>query len=577
MKCKQAVRRSPLGLGVLAAGICGIAVGAAFGRGPVARPSFIVVMTDDQGYGDVGVHGNALIQTPNLDRFAAEGVELTRFYCSPVCAPTRASLMTGRYYYRTGVIHTSRGGAKMHGQEVTVAEILREAGYQTGIFGKWHLGDNYPMRPQDQGFAESLVHRSGGIGQTPDRPNGYFDPILRHNGRRVQARGYCTDVFFDAAVRFIEAAADEPFFVYLPTNAPHTPLEISPEYSDPYKAKGLDDVTAKAYGMITNIDENLGRLIEKLATLGLRDKTVVVFLTDNGAQQRRYNAGLRGRKSWTYEGGIRVPCFLQWPGTLAGGRKIGRIAAHVDVLPTLLDFAGVGRPKDLALDGESLVPLLREGSAAGWPDRTLYFQCHRGLDPKRYQNCAAVAQRFKMVGYPGTFSQEDLEPSGEPILELYDVEKDPGETTNLANEQPELLARLRVGYDAWFDDVGAARRFTPGVIHLGSDAENPLLLCRYQDGTYRGGVPHGWSVEIEQAGRYRLTINRGEADGKGRMHVTFNGQSWSRPLGAGENAAVLDLPKGKGVLDAWFVEEGKDRVVVSDNSTIGNVEVRRIE
>ena len=543
---------------------------------PARAPNLIVILTDDQGYGDVGVHGNEMIETPRVDRFAAEGVELTRFYTSPVCAPTRASLMTGRYYYRSGVIHTSRGGAKMHGEEVTVAELLSRAGYRTGIFGKWHLGDCYPMRPQDQGFAESLVHRSGGIGQTPDTPNSYFDPLLWHNGKPVQSRGYCTDVFFNAAMDFIEASRDGPFFVYLPTNAPHTPLEVSPKYSDPYKAKGLNDATAKVYGMVTNIDENFGRLLDRLESLGLRDDTVVIFFGDNGPQQNRYNAGLRGRKSSTYEGGIRAACFVQWPGQFAGGRKIDRVAAHLDILPTLTALAGVEQPGSLRLDGVSLLPLLW-GTARQWPDRTLYFQCHRGLEPKRYQNCAAVSQTLKMVGYPGTFSQENLDTSGEPVLELYDLATDPGEENDLAQAQPQALARLRAGYEAWFEDVKGTRQFAPGVIHVGSASENPVLLCRYQDGNYRDGVPHGWSVEIEQSGRYRLTINRGELSGPGKMYVSWDGRESSRPLPAGESSAVFELGRGKGVIDVWFVEDGKERVIFSDSSTIGNTEAELLD
>ena len=553
-----------------------LAVGTAVGESPQARPNVIVVLTDDQGYGDVGIHGNQAIATPNLDRFAAEGVELTRFYCSPVCAPTRACLMTGRYYYRTGVVHTSRGGAKMHGDEMTVAEMLSAAGYRTGIFGKWHLGDNYPMRPEDQGFQESLVHRGGGIGQTPDRPNSYFDSILWHNGRRVKARGYCTDVFFDAAIGFIEAADGKPFFVYLPTNAPHTPLEIGPNYSDPYSAAGLDDTTAKAYGMITNIDDNFGRLLAKLDSLGIRDNTLVIFLTDNGAQQRRYNAGLRGRKSQTYEGGIRVPCFVQWTGRLAGQRKIDRVAAHIDLLPTLLAVCGVKRPREVALDGRNILPLLEDQSIE-WPDRTLYFQCHRGLDPKPYQNCAAVTQRYKMVGYPDTFSREDLDTSADQVLELYDITADPGETNDLAAEYPQVLGKLRAGYESWFADVERTRGFTPGVIHVGSAAENPIRLSRYQDCTYRDGVPDGWQVRIERGGRYQVAINRGEAIGRATLYVSFNGKQSNQPLNAGENSAQFDLPAGSGVLDAWFVEEGKQRVIISDSSTLGNVDLKLLD
>ena len=239
---------------------------AACSTPPTGRqPNIIIVLTDDQGFGDVGVHGNDKIRTPNLDRFAQEGIEFTRFYVSPVCAPTRASLMTGRYYYRSGVIHTSRGGAKMHGDEVTLAETLRDAGYRTGIFGKWHLGGNYPMRPMGQGFDEALIHKSGGIDQAPDKPNSYFDPLLWHNGQEFKSKGYCTDVFFNAALEFIEDNKDEPFFVYLPTNAPHSPLVVDEKYSSPYADMGLDDRTAKVYGMVENIDENFGRLTAKLA------------------------------------------------------------------------------------------------------------------------------------------------------------------------------------------------------------------------------------------------------------------------------------------------------------------------
>ncbi|MDA2924535.1 arylsulfatase, partial [Acidobacteria bacterium AH-259-L09] len=540
------------------------------------RPNIILILTDDQGYGDVGVHGNDKIRTPNLDRFAAQGIELTRFYCSPVCSPTRASLMTGRYYYRTGVIHTSRGGAKMHGEEVTIAELLARAGYQTGIFGKWHLGDNAPMRPQDQGFSESLVHKSGGIGQTPDKPNSYFSPILWHNGRRTNVPGYCTDVFFDAAIRFIEKNRDGPFFVYLPTNAPHAPLQVDPQYSQPYKAMGLDDTTAKVYGMISNIDENLGRLFARLDELKLRSRTVILFIGDNGPQQKRYSAGLRGRKSWVYEGGIRVPCFIQWPQHLPGRRKIDQIAAHIDVLPTLLDLCGIDKPHDLHLDGRSLLPLLR-ASGTELRERRLYFQCHRGLTPKQYQNCAVVTQRYKMIANPGTFSQENLDTAGEPVLELYDLLADPGEKNDLAARHPDILAKLQAAYDAWFNDVKITRGFTPGLIRLGTDAENPARLCRYQDANYKDGRPHGWTLEVVQPAQYEISIDRGKYTGKGRMYVRWLHKSMSQPLDAGENTAVFELPAGKGILDVWFQEDGKDRVTFSDNRTIGDLDVRRLD
>jgi hypothetical protein len=380
-------------------------------------------------------------------------------------------------------------------------------------------------------------------------------------------------VFFDAALRFIERHREEPFFVYLPTNAPHTPLEVAPEYSRPYLEAGLDETTARVYGMVTNIDENFGRLLSKLDELDLRRRTVVLFLGDNGPQQPRYNAGLRGRKGSTYEGGLRAPAFLQWPERLPGGRTIDTIVADIDVLPTLLELCGIAPPDDLALDGTSLVPVLNE-AAADPPDRRLFFQCHRGLTPKRYQNCAVVTQRYKLVGFPGTFSREDLDTTGEPVFELYDLVDDPEEQRNLAERRSEIVAELRRAYDAWFDDVRATRNFTPGVIHIGTDAENPVRLCRYQDADFRDGRPRGWGVEIVHGGEYELTIERGEHSGPGRLFVSWQGETITRPLEQDGRTASITLDAGRGVLDAWF-QEGRERVFFTENNPLGDVTVRR--
>jgi len=539
------------------------------------RPNVIIVLTDDQGYGDVGVHSNDKIKTPNLDRFARQGIQLRHFYCSPVCAPTRASLLTGRYFYRTGVIHTSRGGAKMHGDEVTLAEMFKEAGYATGIFGKWHLGDNYPMRPMDQGFDESLIHRSGGIGQTPDRLNDYFDPLLWHNGREFRARGYCTDVFFRAAVEFIEANQHQPFFVYLPTNAPHTPLTVDERYVEPYRAMGLNDTTARVYGMVQNVDENFGRLLKTLDRLRLRRNTLLIFLTDNGPQQRRYNAGLKGRKASVYEGGIRVPCFVQWPATFRGAARIDHIAAHIDIAPTVLAACEVKPPDGTALDGVNLMPLLR-GESENWPDRMLFFQVHRGLAPQRYHNAAVRTPRYKLLFSPTTFGKEQIDLPADPPAELYDLNADPGEQEDIADEHPELVAGFRKRYDAWFDDVKSTRNFTPGVIHIGSDRENPTLLCRYQDSAYIDGQPTTWSVVVEQAGEYELTIDRGEETAPTVMHVSIDGNTSSQRLTEGTNSAVFRLPAGPAELDIWVQRPGTQRQRITDNNTLGNVAMRRL-
>ncbi|QDT43418.1 Arylsulfatase [Gimesia alba] len=542
------------------------------------RPNVVLILTDDQGYGDVGFHGNEKIKTPHLDRMAKNGIELTRFYCSPVCAPTRASLMTGRYFYRTGVIHTSRGGAKMQGEETTLAELLKQAGYKTGIFGKWHLGDNYPMRPEDQGFEETLVHKSGGIGQTPDQPNSYFDSRLWKNGKSFQADGYCTDVFFDAAITFIDQQkqSPQPFFVYLPTNAPHTPLEVARSYWEPYQKMGLNETTARVYGMVQNLDENVGKLMAYLEKVKLLNKTIVIFLGDNGPQQKRFTGGLRGKKSWTYEGGIRVPFVAQWPGHFEGGTKSDQIAAHIDLLPTLLSLTKTPRPATLALDGIDISELL-SGKKAELPERSLFFQVHRGLTPQQYQNSAVVTQRFKLVGYPGTFGNENLMQQAEPILELYDLSDDPGETKNLIQSKPKQTAALRKQYNDWFTGVQKTRNFTPGTIVIDKTKENPSVLCRYQDGSFYQGVSQGWMVKIKQSGLYQVQINRNAMPKSGKLFVNWQGQQAHEYLNAKEDSAPFELQAGTGGLDIWFQEEGEDRVYPADNSTLGDVVLKQIK
>lgn len=542
------------------------------------RPNVILILTDDQGYGDVGFHGNQKLKTPHMDQLARQGVELTRFYCSPVCAPTRASLMTGRYYYRTGVIHTSRGGAKMQGEETTIAELLQTAGYQTGIFGKWHLGDNYPMRPQDQGFEESLVHKSGGIGQTPEKPNSYFDPWLWKNGKRVQGKGYCTDLFFDAAIKFIDQqnAAGRPFFAYLPTNAPHTPLEIADSYWKPYRKLGLNETTARVYGMIENLDENLGKLMAHLKRSRLLDNTIVIFLGDNGPQQKRYTAGLKGRKSWTYEGGIRVPFVACWQGHFPADTRSDQIAAHIDLLPTILSLTKTPFPSSLHLDGIDLSGLLT-GKQSKLPDRSLFFQVHRGLTPQQYQNSAVVTQKYKLVGYPGTFNNENLMRGAEPVLELYDISADPSESKDLIAEQPEVAAKLRKQYDRWFEQVKETRHFKPGVIVIDSQQEKPTTLCRYQDGSFYQGTSQGWMVEVATPGEYQVQINRKPENQPGKLIVSWQGKVTHEYLKAGETAARFDLSAGTGMLDIWFQQQGEDRVYPGNNSTLGDVILERVE
>ena len=327
------------------------------------RPNVILIVTDDQGYGDFSCHGNPRLQTPELDRLYAESVRLTDYHVSPTCAPTRASLMTGRYANRTGVWHTINGRSILRQGETTLAEILRDAGWRTGIFGKWHLGDNYPSRPQDRGFEEVFIHSGGGIGQTPDVwDNGYFDGTYLHNGTRTKTKGFCTDVLFNRAMDFADKHKDEPFFIYLATNAAHAPMHAPAEFSEPYAGLGVR--VANFYGMIANIDWNMGRLIRFLKRSGLDDNTVLIFSADNGsaAGWKLYNSGMRAGKGSEYDGGHRVPCFVRWPnGRIEGGRDVDALSAHIDWLPTIAELCDVNVPNSLELDGISLETLLRWG------------------------------------------------------------------------------------------------------------------------------------------------------------------------------------------------------------------------
>jgi arylsulfatase A-like enzyme len=347
-----------------------------------------------------------------------------------------------------------------------------------------------------------------------------------------------------------------------------------PSEGYPLPDKADTNSTAKVYGMVENIDDNVGRLLRELDRLNLDENTIVVFLTDNGPQQERFNAGLRGQKSSTYEGGIRVPSFWQWQGKINAPAKIDRIAAHIDIAPTLLDLAGVPGPEGLAFDGRSLVPLLR-GDAASWPDRTLFFQCHRGLAPQRYQNAAVETDRYKLVLGPASFNDENWKPADPPVVELYDLPNDPAEEHNLATEQPDLASDLQKRYEAWFDDVRSTRQFTPGVIHLGSDQERITILCRYQDATWVDGKPTTWTVEIERAGEYELTVSRGDDSGPAEMFVSVNGEVASKPADRG-NRAVFDLPAGPAKLDMWVKPKGGPRTLITDNSPVGDVAVRKL-
>lgn len=553
------------------------------------RPNVVVILTDDQGYGDFGATGNPVIRTPHLDALAQASAQMTNFYVSPVCAPTRACLMTGRYNYRTRAIDTFVGRAMMDPAEVTIAELLKLQGYATGIFGKWHLGDNYPLRPQEQGFEEVLVHRGGGIGQPSDPPGGegkYTDPILFHNGKEVQMKGYCTDIYFDGAIAHMRKAkkAGRPFFVYLATNLPHTPLhDVPADLYEEYKTQDLSnarfpqevghplnhrantDNLARIYAMVTNIDQNVGRLVAELKRLGVEKNTLMLFMVDNGPQGRRYVAGLKGAKGTIYEGGIRSPLFAYWPSVLEAGHKSDRVTAHIDVLPTILEACGVRAPEDLRLDGRSFWRLLK-GEAADWPDRHIVIQAQRGDRPVRYHNFVIRTQDWKLLHNSG-FGPESF--TGQPHFELYDMRNDPFEMNNVAVNYPEKVAELRKAYDAWFDDVSSTRpdNYDPPRIYIGTPHENPVVLTR-QDWRHKVGQPWGgdsngeWVLYVADPGPYAVVVRLRAEKRDGHVVLEVGDFRQQKACSAGQTSVTFEdvrLKVGNATLRAIVTTPDKQK------------------
>ena len=539
------------------------------------RPNVVLVMTDDQGYGDLGCHGNRHLETPALDQLYKESIRLVNFHVDPTCSPTRAALLTGRYSCRTGVWHTLMGRSLLRRDEKTFADLFAAAGYRTAIFGKWHLGDNYPYRAADRGFGESLVHGGGGIGQTPDYwGNTYFSPVLCHNGKWVKTDGYCTDVFFDAAIRFIEANRSNRFFVYLPTNVPHSPYQVAEKYSRPYVQAGVPETLARFYGMVANFDENMAKLLGKLDALRLGDNTIIIFLTDNGTSGNGFNVQMRGRKGSAYEGGHRVPCFIRWPGRLKGGFDVDQLTAHIDLLPTLLDLCSVPWPEDPEFDGKSLLPLLVKMEE--WAPRTLFVQSHRVERPQRWRNSAVMAEGFRVVNRPGEYTEEQ-EYRLIDGRELYDFKKDPAQVFNIGPTTPKKVDELRFEYEEWYKDVST--RFGEYCeITLGSPQQNPTVLsCFDWHGPGSERVWHQaqlakrpkangfWAVEVARPGRYRFTLRERPAAAKYPLRATAarltigelvrTGQVRPGTTGA---AFELDLDPGKTRLQTWLAEPGSD-------------------
>jgi len=494
----------------------------------VEKPNIVFIITDDQGMGDLACTGNPYISTPNIDKFYDDAVRLTNYHVSTTCAPTRSSLMSGRHCNRVNVYHTIAGRSLLFEDEVILPQVLAQNGYTNAMYGKWHLGDNYPFRPEDRGFHEVIRHGGGGIGQGPDYwMNDYFDNTFWHNGVEEKYEGYCTDVFFSEAMDFIEENKDHPFFCYLALNAPHAPYNLPEEYYDMYqgrKFKDLDPRLRRFYGMITNIDDNFKLMEKKLDELGLTDNTILIFTTDNGTSAGRstYNAGLTGGKGSQYDGGHRVPFFIRWPnGELTGGKDIDELVAHYDVLPTFADLLDLDFTPVKPLDGKSMKPLLTEENPQ-WDNRILYMDTQREQNLIKYKKYTVMDKDWRLV-------------DGD---KLYNITNDRAQKNNIIDENPEVAARLAEGYERWWQSFlndKVDERYA--YIKVGSPKENPSKLCahdmivgRYspawhQNGAIEGAASAGaWKIEFVENGEYTITLRRFPRESGLAINATFPAQ-----------------------------------------------------
>ena len=557
----------------------------------VDKPNVVIVITDDQGYGDLSCHGNPILKTPQLDSLYADSVRLTDYHVAPTCSPTRCAFLTGHWTNRTGVWHTIMGRSMLRENEVTMGQVFRDAGYATGMFGKWHLGDNYPYRPEDRGYTEVMRHGGGGVGQTPDFwDNAYFDGSYWHNGTPEPVKGFCTDVFFDYAKRFIAASKQQgqPFLAYIATNAPHGPMHAPEEFAAPYAAvnnTGLQHF----YGMIANIDDNVGKLRAFLDEQGLADNTIFIFTTDNGSSSgwNTFNAGMRAGKGSEYDGGHRVPFFIHWPaGKLKGGRDIEPITAHVDVLPTLIDLCQISAPSGVVFDGVSLAELL-DNTAANWPDRILVTDSQRVKDPIKWKNSAVMTSQWRLING----------------RQLYDIKQDPGQRSDVASGHPEVVERLTRFYEAWWAEL-LPTFANDTAIYIGHPAENPTRLTSH-DWITTGSTPWNqshirqamngesntgfWNVMVHAEGEYEIHLRRwpqtanlaidaplpagadvpgakayrttpGKAIYPVKATIMIGDVSAEAPVHAGDKEVVfkIRLPAGKTQLAALFIDsQGK--------------------
>jgi arylsulfatase B len=515
-----------------------------------APPNVVFVITDDQGFGDLACNGNAAISTPTIDALSREAVQLNNYHVDPTCAPTRAALLTGRHSNRVGVWHTIQGRNMLRRREVTMADIFGQNGYSTGLFGKWHLGDCYPFRPQDRGFQHVVCHGAGGVGQAPDYwGNDYFDDTYFKNGTPVRFEGFCTDVWFDEAAQWIrqqvrtqnsKLGTPQPFFAYISPNAPHGPYYCPEEYADKYK--GNPDIPVpEFFGMIENIDDNLARLLQLLKDEGIEDNTILIFTTDNGSAAGGYSAGMKGKKGSQYDGGHRVPFMIRWPdGKLEAGKTVKPLTTHMDILPTLIDLCELHSP-EIDFDGRSLRKLLY-GDGENWPARSLVVESQRVIDPVKWRQCAVMTDRWRLI-------------DGK---KLYDMSIDPGQKTDVRARFPETFQRLRADYETFWADVSQDHNLVSYIV-IGSDDAPIVKLSSHdwladksawsQSLVMLGGAAHEakWAVQVEQDGDYEISLRRWpvEADKAINDPNGYKGFSFkSARLRIGDLDLSKELPDG---------------------------------
>lgn len=474
----------------------------------VQRPNVIVILTDDQGYGDFSCNGNPILKTPAIDKFYAESIRFSDFHVAPLCTPTRGELMSGLDALHNKAATVGTGRNMMRRDIITMPEVFKENGYRTGIFGKWHLGDNYPDRPMDRGFEKCIWFKGWGLLSEAEYDNDYYQTRYLDSLKTVQSEKYCTDLWFDEAIKWMDKMTDEhqPFFVYLPTNSPHGPFYALKDDYDYYKDKVKDSSAAEFLGMIKNIDKNFGRLDQWLAEKHIKNNTLIVLMNDNGGTGgvKVYNAGMRGKKGDYYDGGHRAACFIRWPdGHIGLPRTVTYTSEIQDLLPTFIDLLHLKVAAKHHFDGKSLKQLILDPKVKSESDRMFVVQYGGAMKPEKYHSCV-VWNSWRLVGND----------------ELYDISKDPAQRTNVATEFPSVVTKMRAYYNDWWQNVAPGiNRFVP--IFVGSDKENPVILTSdfWADSAYvntqwkvaqaagekEGGV---WSLDVKKSGTYEISLSR---------------------------------------------------------------------